>query len=107
GGSVTELVLQRQGPMIAVPPTLSKPPAAPIFTVGMMCYRGVRPDDFPILERTGQPLPASLFCRPPACVPPGQTPRRRAAYRSSVLDDQAYADRCHARGRNPRRGAGW
>lgn len=36
----------------------------------------------------------------------GPTPREQAAHRSSRLHDQAHADRCHPRGRNPRGGAG-
>jgi hypothetical protein len=32
---------------------------------------------------------------------------RPRAYRSCSPHDQTYADRCHARGGNPRRGAGW
>ena len=33
--------------------------------------------------------------------------RSGAAHRSSRLNDQTYADRRHARGRNPRCGTGW
>ena len=71
------------------------------------CFLGVRPDNYPIFERTGQPSPASLFRRPPVRVPQGSAPRCRAAYRSSALNDQAYADGRHPRGGNPRSGAGW
>jgi hypothetical protein len=93
--------------MIAVRATLTNSAAIPIFDGGMTRCPHVRPDDLPILERTGQPLPTSLFRRPPARVPRGPAPRCRAAFRSSGLDDQAHVDRCHTRGRNPRGGAGW
>jgi hypothetical protein len=95
------------GTMFIVRPTLTNSAPIPIFQCGMTSNRSVRPDYTPILERTGHPLPTRLFRRPPARVPLGSAPRRRAAYRSSGLDDQAHVDRCHTRGRNPRRGAGW
>ena len=50
--------------------------------------------------------PASLFRRPPASAPTGPAPPRRARHRSFRLNDQAYAHRCHPRGRNPRGGIG-
>jgi hypothetical protein len=95
------------GTMFIVRPTLTNSTHIPIFLCGMTSNRRVRPDVTPILERTGHPLPTRLFRRPPARVPLGSAPRRRAAYRSSGLDDQTHVDRCHTRGRNPRRGAGW
>jgi hypothetical protein len=93
--------------MIAVRPTLTNSAAAPIYRGGMTGFRHVRPDDLPILERMGQPLPTRVFRRPPPRVPRGSVSQFWAAYRSSGLDDQAHADRCHTRGRNPRGGAGW
>ncbi len=101
-----------QGPkiveiMIAAGPTLTNSSATPIFSDGMICFRRVRPDDFPILERTGHPFPITPFRCPPARAPIGPVRLRRAAHRSSGVDDQAHADRCHARGGNPRRRAGW
>jgi hypothetical protein len=101
-----------QGPkiaeiMIAAGPTLTNSSATPIFNDGMTSFRRVRPDDFPILERTGHPFPTRLFSCPPARAPIGPARQRRAAHRSSGLDDQAHADRCHARGGNPRRRTGW
>ena len=93
--------------MNLVRPTLTKSAAIPILHHAMTGCPSVRPDDAPILERTGQPLPTRLFLRPPMRVPKGSAPRRRVAYRSSGLNDQAHVDRCHARGRDPRGGAGW
>jgi hypothetical protein len=49
---------------------------------------------------------AITFRRPPACARPGRARLVVTAHRSSRLNDQAHAHRCHARGRNPRRGAG-
>ena len=101
-----------QGPkiaeiMIAAGPTLTNSSATPIFNDGMICFRRVRPDDFPILERTGRPFLTRLFSCPPAGAPMGPVRQCRAAHRSSGLDDQAHADRCNARGGNPRRRTGW
>ena len=112
GSSVRELWPARQGLSIVgimnlVRPTLTKSAAIPILHHAMTGCPSVRPDYAPILERTGQPLPTRLFRRPPARVPPGPAPRPGAAHRSLRLDDQTHVDRRHARGRNPRRGAGW
>jgi hypothetical protein len=93
--------------MMFIRPPLTNTAFIPIFECGMISSRNVRPDQSPILERTGHPLPTRLFSCPPARIPPGSVPRPGAAYRSSVLDDKAHDDRRHARGRNPRRGAGW
>ena len=57
------------------------------------------------LRRAG-PHPASLSSRPTRRAQSGAVPRYPAAHRSSVLNDQAHADRRHPRGRNPRGGAG-
>lgn len=62
--------------------------------------------DKPHPEPSGGPLPASLACRWPHAIPFGSVARRKTAHRSSHWNDEAYADRRHARGRNPRRGAG-
>jgi hypothetical protein len=95
------------GSMILFGQALTNPASIPIFQGGMTCCRSARPDHVPILERTGKPPFTRLFRRPPVRIPQGSAPRRGAAYRSSVLNDQAYVDRFHARGRDPRRGAGW
>ncbi len=95
------------GRMILFDQTLSNSAVIPMFQDGMTCCRSARPDDAPILERTDQPNSTRLFCRPPLRVPRGCALRRRAAVRSSGLDDEAYVDRCIARGGNPRGGAGW
>jgi len=55
---------------------------------------------------TAGPHPASLSSRPPAMAHPGTRRGTGPAHRSSRHYDKAYADRCHARGRNPRRGTG-
>ena len=112
GSSVRELWPARQGLSIVgimnlVRPTLTKSAAIPILHHAMTGCPSVRPEQAPILERTGQPLPTRLFHRPPMRAPQGFAPQRRVAYRSSVVNDQAHVDRCHARGRNPRGGAGW
>ena len=112
GCSAAEHMPRCQGPkiaeiMIAAGPALTNSTAMPIFSDGMTCFRRVRPDDFPILERTGRPFLRRLFSCPPAGAPMGPVRQCRAAHRSSGLDDQAHADRCHARGGNPRGGAGW
>ena len=49
--------------------------------------------------------PVPHIRRPPP-PPPWAAPRARARHRSSPFHDQAYAHRCHPRGRNPRGGAG-
>lgn len=95
------------GTMLLARPCLTNSTAHPILLGGMSCCRSVRPDQAPILERTGQPFPASIFRRPPAGVPLGPMPQRRAAHRSSGVNDQTYADRRHTCGRDPRGGAGW
>ena len=94
------------GSMILFGQALTNPASIPIFQGGMTRCHSARPDHVPILERTGKPPFTRLFRRPPVRIPQGSAPHRGAAYRSSVLDDQAYVDRCHARGRDPRRGAG-
>jgi len=74
--------------MLVIGQALTNSAAIPILLDGMMCCRSARPDDFPILERTGQVLaPLSrLFCRSPVRAPRGSAPRCRAAYRSSGLN---------------------
>lgn len=99
---------QFQGPMadaMTLPPQTEKAArAAPsAFARG-----GARPRRLPAmlaplgLLRSGlPPLPASLSSRPRSALARGP-----AALRSSRPHDQAYADRFHPRGRNPRGGAG-
>ena len=42
--------------MLVIGQALTNSAAIPILLDGMMCCRSARPDDFPILERTGQVL---------------------------------------------------
>ena len=95
------------GSMILFEQALKKWPTIPISWGGMIRCRPARPDNLPILERSGQPPSSRLFRRPPARIPRGSALRRWVAHWSSVLDDEAYVDRRHARGGNPRGGAGW
>lgn len=57
-------------------------------------------------ELSDGPLPASLPCRPPGAIPIRAAFGTKPAHRSSGLNDETHADRRHARGRNPRGGAG-
>ena len=66
-----------------------------------------------ISGQTGRRMRAgSAVSHPRTIVVHGPATRARQAcrpraYRSCSPHDQTYADRCHARGGNPRRGSGW
>jgi hypothetical protein len=94
---------ERQELMNHVAPYLSEFGLSPRFRDGIAvtCTDHHR---FP--ETSGGPLPASLASRPPTETHSRSGSGITAAYRSSRLNDEAHDDRRHARGRNPRRGAG-
>jgi hypothetical protein len=94
---------ERQGLMNHVVPYLSGSGLSPCLLGGIAVVWSDR-HRFP--EPSGGPLPASLSSRPPTETQSRSGARIKTAYRSSGLDDEAHADRRHARGRNPRRGAG-
>ena len=101
--SLRDAPSERQELMNHVAPCLSGFGLSPDFLGGIAvaCI-----DRHPFPETSGGPLPASLASRPLTATQRRSGSRIATAYRSSGLNDEAHADRCHARGRNPRRGAG-
>jgi hypothetical protein len=94
---------ERQGLMNHIVPYLSGSGLSPALLGGIAIVWSVH-HRFP--EPSGGPLPASLSSRPPSGTHRRSGARIKTAHRSSGLDDETYADRRHARGRNPRGGAG-